>query len=87
MPKANVPSVGPIRHGRLTEFLRRDLFSVQLDKGVTITALMPEEFFPIYNPNFSLNFDRAWVSVELEMQELPALPRIVAAYLAPLVGG
>jgi hypothetical protein len=86
MLKAKAPPVGPVRHGRLTEFLRRDLFSVKLDNGVTITAVMPEELFPIYNPNVSLNYGPAWISVELEMRDPPALPRIVMAYHTPLIG-
>ena len=86
MMKANDPPVGPVRHGRLTEFLRRDLFSVKLDNGVRITAVMPEELFPIYNPNESLSYGPAWISVEVEIREAPALPRIVAAYHTPLIG-
>jgi cell wall assembly regulator SMI1 len=35
--------------------LRRDLFLVQLDDGITITAVMPEELFRIYDPNLPLN--------------------------------
>jgi hypothetical protein len=86
MMKAKKPPVRPVRHGRLTEFLRRDLFSVKLDNGVTITAVMPEELFPIYNPDVSLNFGPAWVSVEVEIREPPALPRIVSASNSPLLG-
>jgi hypothetical protein len=41
MLKAKVAPSDPVRHGRLTDFLRRDLFSVKLDNGVTITAVMP----------------------------------------------
>jgi hypothetical protein len=70
----------------LTEFLRRDLFSVKLDNGVTITAVMPEELFPIYNPNASLTLGANWISVEVEIREAPAIPRIVTAYHSPLVG-
>jgi len=86
MLKANAAPVGPVRHGRLTEFLRRDLFSVKLDNGVTITAVMPEELFSIYNPNVSLGFGPAWISVEVEMREPPALPRIVTACNSPHIG-
>ena len=86
MMKSKTAPVGPVRHGRLTEFLRRDLFSVKLENGVTITAVMPEELFPIYNPNVSLGFGPAWISVEVEMREPPALPRIVTAYNTPLIG-
>ena len=59
-------------------FLYRDLFSVQLDDGITITAVMPEELFSIYDPNVPLNrVNRP--SVDVEMREFPALPKIVAA--------
>jgi hypothetical protein len=67
-----------IRCGRLTEFLRRNLFTVELDDGITITAVMPEELFPIYDPNVPLTRVN-WVSVDVEMREPPALPKIVAA--------
>jgi hypothetical protein len=67
-----------IRCGRLTEFLRRDLFTVELDDGITITAVMPEEFFPIYDPNTPLTRYN-WISVDVERREPPALPKIVAA--------
>jgi hypothetical protein len=86
MLKAKAAPVGPVRHGRLTEFLRRDLFSVKLDNGVTITAVMPEELFSIYDPNVSLGFGPTWISVEVEMREPPALPRIAAVYKSPLIG-
>jgi hypothetical protein len=59
---------------------------VKLDNGVTITAVMPEELFPIYNPNVSLSFGPASISVEVEIREPPALPRIVSAYNSPLIG-
>jgi hypothetical protein len=59
-------------------FLYRDLFSVQLDDGITVTAVLPEELFPIYNPNVPLNrVNRP--SVDVVMREPPALPKIVAA--------
>jgi hypothetical protein len=86
MLKAKDPPTGPLRHGRLTEFLRRDLFSVKLDNGVTITAVMPEELFPIYDPNLSLSVGANWISVEVEIRDAPAIPRIVAAYGCPLIG-
>jgi hypothetical protein len=58
--------------------LRGNLFLVQLDDGITITAVMPEELFPIYDPNVRLTrVNRP--SVEVEMREAPALPKIVAA--------
>jgi hypothetical protein len=45
MSNPNADLAGRIRNGRLVAFLRRDLFTVQLDDGVTITAVMPEEWF------------------------------------------
>jgi hypothetical protein len=83
---ANEPPTGPVRHGRLTEFLRRDLFSVKLETGLTVTAVMPEELFPIYDPNRSLSAGANWICVNVEMRESPAIPRIVTAYRCPLVG-
>ena len=67
-----------IRSGRLKEFLRRDMFDVELDDGITITAVMPEEFFPIYNPNVPLSRYH-WITVDVDMRDPPALPKIVAA--------
>jgi hypothetical protein len=80
MITAKEPPTGPLRHGRLAEFFRRDLFSVKLDNGVTITAVMREELFPIYDPNVSLTLGTNWISVDVEMREPPAMPRIVSAY-------
>ena len=61
MMKAKEPPTGPLRHGRLTEFMRRDMFSVMLDNGVMITAVMPEELFPIYDPNKPLHLGLNWI--------------------------
>lgn len=74
-----------IRCGRLKEFLRRDLFAVELDDGITITAVMPEELFHVYNPDVPLTRSN-WVSVEVEMREPPALPKVVAAQRTPFFG-
>lgn len=74
-----------IRRGRLTEFLRRDLFSVVLDDGITITAVMPEELFSLYDPNVPLT-GVYWVSVQVELREPPALPKIIAGRRGMLSG-
>jgi hypothetical protein len=59
-------------------FVRRDLFTVELDDGITITAVMPEELFSVYNANERLTrVNRP--SVKVEMREPPALPKIVEA--------
>jgi hypothetical protein len=74
-----------IRNGKLMAFPYRDLFSVQLDDGITITAVMPEELFPIYDPNVPLNrVNRP--SVEVDMREPPALPKIVGAWRSSFCG-
>ncbi|WP_020475801.1 hypothetical protein [Zavarzinella formosa] len=77
-PNPNEDLAARIRSGRLMAFVRRDLFTVQLDDGITITAVMPEELFPIYDPNVRLTVVNR-PSVEVEMRESPALPRIIAA--------
>jgi hypothetical protein len=78
MVSPNADLAGRIRSGRLMAFLRRDLFTVELDDGITITAVMPEKLFPIYNPNIRLTrVNRP--SVKVEMRDPPALPRIIEA--------
>jgi hypothetical protein len=77
MVNPNADLAGRIRSCQLMGFLRQDLFLVQLDDGITITAVMPEELFPIYDPNVRLTrVNRP--SVDVEMREPPALPKIVA---------
>jgi hypothetical protein len=77
MANPNEGLAGPIRSGQLMRFLHRDLFAVQLDDGITITAVMPEELFAIYDPNVPLTrVNRP--SVKVVMREPPALPKIIA---------
>ena len=78
MVNPNADLAQRIRSGRLVAFLHRDLFTVELDDGITITAVMPEELFPIYDPNVRLT-RLNYPSVKLEMREPPALPRIIRA--------
>lgn len=78
MVNPNADLAGRIRSGRLIAFLRRDLFTVQLDDGITITAVMPEELFSIYDPNVRLTRVN-YPSVKVEMREPPALPKIIHA--------
>jgi hypothetical protein len=75
MVNPNEDLAGRIRSGRLMAFLRRDLFSVALDDGITITAVMPEELFPLFDASVPLNCVNR-PSMEVEMRERPALPRI-----------
>jgi hypothetical protein len=85
MVNPNADLAGRIRSGQLMAFLRRDLFLVQLDDGITITAVMPEELFRIYDPNVPLNrVNRPFV--EVEMREPPALPKIVRAWRSSFCG-
>jgi hypothetical protein len=74
MTNHNADLAGRIRSGSLMRFLRRDLFEVRLDDGIVITAVMPEEFW--YDPN--VHYTRVnRPSVEVEMREPPALPKII----------
>jgi hypothetical protein len=76
MTNPNADLAGRIRRGSLMEFLRRDLFLVQLEDGITITAVMPEEYFSWYDPH--VHYTRVnRPSVKVEMREPPALPRII----------
>jgi hypothetical protein len=76
MTNPNEELAGRVRSGILMRFLYRDLFQVQLDDGITITAVMPEEFFLWYDPN--VHYTRVnRPSVEVEMREAPALPKII----------
>jgi hypothetical protein len=78
MVNPNEDLAGRIRSGRVTAFLRGDLFTVQLDDGITITAVMPEELFSIYDPNVQLTRIN-YPSVKVEMRDPPALPKIIHA--------
>jgi hypothetical protein len=72
----NEDLAGRIRSGTLMGFLRRDLFLVELADGITITAVMPEEFFSWYNPN--VHYTRVnRPSIKVDIREPPALPRII----------
>jgi hypothetical protein len=76
MTNPNAELAGRIRSGSLMRFLHRDLFEVELDDGMTITAVMPEKFFSWYNPNVPYTkVNRP--SVQVEMREPPALPKII----------
>jgi hypothetical protein len=85
MVNPNEELAARLRSGRLLAFLRRDLFTVQLDDGITITAVMPEELFPIYDPSERLTRANR-PSVEVEMRDPPALPKIVRAWRSSFCG-
>ena len=76
MTNPNEDLAGRIRSGSLMGFHRRDRFLVHLDDGLTITAVMPEQFFSWYDPN--VHYTRVnRLSVEVEMRDPPALPKIL----------
>lgn len=85
MVNPNEDMAARIRSGTLMFFLRQDLFVVQLDDGITITAVMPEEFLSIYDPNLRLTRGNR-PAVQVEMREPPALPKIVAARRSSFCG-
>jgi predicted RNase H-like HicB family nuclease len=74
-----------VRHGQVTSFLRQDLFTVKLDDGTTITAVMPEELLSLWDPHDPPTRYRS-LSVEVEMREAPALPRITKGHRSSLCG-
>jgi hypothetical protein len=85
MVNPNADLAGRIRCGRLIAFLRHDLFTVQLDDGITITAMLPEELFSIYNPNVRLTRIN-YPTVKVELREPPALPKIIEAVPSSFCG-
>ena len=85
MTNSNETLAGRIRHGILMDFVRRDLFVVELDDGITITAVMPEQFFSWYDPNVHYTRVNRPV-VEVEMREPPALPKIIAVHSSGFCG-
>jgi hypothetical protein len=70
-------SAPKVREGRITQFIRRNLFRVKLENGVNIDAVMADEVLPKFDPNLQLNFYN-WPHVEVEMREPPALPKIIS---------
>jgi hypothetical protein len=73
----NVPRTKKVR-GTITQFLRRNLFSVRIDNGQTVTAVMPSEllhFAAECKPGLRTPF----VVVELELRKPPRIHRIVSA--------
>jgi hypothetical protein len=75
MVAENIPDTR-IRTGTLMRFLRRDLFEIELDDGISIIAVMPEELFHCYDPNVRLtrvNRPR----VDVDMREPPQMPKIL----------
>jgi hypothetical protein len=64
--------------GTITQFLRRNLFSVRIDNGQTVTAVMPAEllhFAVECKPGLRTPF----VDVEVELRKPPRIHRIVSA--------
>ena len=84
MPMDNLP-ITRTRNGTLIRFLRRDLFQIELDDGILIEAVMPEEFFHWYNPNVRLTrINRP--SVVVDMRETPQMPKIIEVHGSSFCG-
>jgi hypothetical protein len=75
-PNPNEELAGPVRSGRIIAFVHRNRFRGQLDDGTTIEAVMPSELLPAFDPNVRLTIVTRQ-SVQVEMREPPALPKIV----------
>jgi hypothetical protein len=72
--------------GKITQFLRRDLFTVQLHDGQSITAVMPSEVIHLA-VNFRFGLQSPYIAVAVELRKSPRMARIVDAGQSWLVGG
>jgi hypothetical protein len=66
------------RRGKITQFLRRNFFTVELDDGQRVTAVMPSELLHVA-ANFRHGLRSMYVSVVVELRGAPRLARIVDA--------
>jgi len=72
--------------GRITQFLRRNLFTVQLHDGQFVTAVMPSNLLHIA-VNFRHGLRTRYISVAVELRKPPRMARIVDAMESGLCGG
>jgi hypothetical protein len=67
-----------IQRGKIVQFLRRNLFSVELSDGQTITAAMPSELLHVA-ANHRHGLRRQFISVSVRLRQAPRMNRIVSA--------
>lgn len=72
--------------GRITQFLRRNLFTVQLRDGQSVTAVMPSDLLHVA-VNFRHGLLTNYITVAVELRKPPRMARIVDAHESFLTGG
>jgi hypothetical protein len=72
--------------GKITQFLRRNLFTVQLSDGQSVTAVMPSSLIHLA-VNFRHGLSYRYIAVAVEIRKPPRLARIVDAVESALCGG
>jgi hypothetical protein len=94
MPRKRTPyeravnGSGPpnLRTGKITQFLRRNLFTVELDNGQSVTAVMPSNLLHIA-VNYRHGLRTLFIAVAVEIRKPPRMARIVHACESGLTGG
>jgi hypothetical protein len=77
---------GRFQRGKITQFLRRNLFTVELSDGQSVTAAMPSHLIH-HAVNFRHGLHHTWLSVAVEVRKPPRLARIVDVSESRLTGG
>ncbi len=80
----NVPQTATVR-GVVTGFLRRDLFTVRIDDGREITAVMPERLLS-EAAKAPMGFSFVYLSAKVLLRPPPKLPVIIEASMSGLCG-
>jgi len=82
----NGPCPPNLRTGKITQFLRRNLFTVELDDGQSVTAVMPSNLLHMA-VNFRHGLRTPFIDVAVELRKAPRMARIVDAHESGLTGG
>ena len=82
----NGKAPGRFRRGKITQFLRRNLFTVELSDGQSVTAVMPSDLVHLA-VNFRHGHSHWYLAVAVEVRKRPRLARIVDAHESGLTGG
>ena len=75
-----------LQRGQITQFLRRNLFTVQLSDGQSVTAVMPSNMIHLA-VNFRHGLSYTHIAVAVEVRKPPRLARIVDAVVRVRCGG
>jgi hypothetical protein len=75
-----------VQRGKITQFLRRNLFTVELSDGQSVTAVMPSNLIHLV-VNFRHGLSCRYIAVAVEVRKPPRLARIVDAVESGLLGG